>query len=565
MRFAACVAGLMALVRAQPQAPTVATDCGPVSGTVDFARTTNAPAYRYSSIPFAAPPLGALRWRPPAARACPWSGTLNGSALPDVCVQDGGTRGREDCLYLHVVTPATAPPPGGWPVLVYFHGGNLISGGTPGMLGPSAVMATEVAGGAVVVAVAYRLNTLGWLADASFDMEARAGVAGNFGALDAIAGLQWVRGNVAAFGGRPDDVTIFGQSSGGTLIFTLLAMPAADGLFSAAYSMSGSPNITMSHARKLAQDAPIVSALNCGAQPAGPARAACLRALPAGMVGAAMPSSWGTPGIFGWLPAGIPAPAAGGMAYAAIMHVDGAAVTLPLLDALLNQTVDCSVVISNMEAECDGGPGVVLRNATAAQYAAAEAAAFRAWPGGGAAEAAAVQAAYAAEAAVDPQLAYDAISADYGLTCAGRALGRALLAGRARRTRPVYLLYNALQASPAQWSPSGAGRWPKHGLDLDLLGRGWPAPPTADDLAEAALMQRFLGDLATSRGGALPAAWAWPPVAGPDAPADGALYTMVFALPGGFPGGGTRAVEDFKAAQCAALGELAAQEYWWVD
>jgi para-nitrobenzyl esterase len=537
----------------------VQTDCGAVSGAVDSAKLSNASVFRYSSIPFAKPPLGDLRWRAPAARSCPWAGTLNGSAVPSECVQHGGLSGDEDCLYLHVVRPAADPPPGGWPVLVYFHGGNLISGGTPGMIGPSAVMATQVAGGSVVVAIAYRLNVLGWLADDAFSDE--SGFAGNYGALDAVAGLQWVQANVGAFGGDKTRVVIFGQSSGGTLIFTLLAMPSADGLFAAAFSMSGSPNITMPAAVKRAQDAPIVAALGCGGE-TGAARAACLRSKPALMVGAAMPPSWGTPGIFGWLKSGLPPPP-GGMAYAGIMHVDGVVVTLPLVDALAAQTVNASVVISNMEAECDGGPAITVRNQTAAQWAATVASAFAAWPGGGAAEAAAVVAGYAAELAADVQLAYDSISADYGLTCAGRAIAQQLQANSSR-TRPIYLLFNALQQSAAQWSPSGDGRWPFHGLDLRLLSWGWGAAPDAADLAEAALMQRFLGDLASNRG-ELPAAWAWPPAAGPGAPQG--VWTMVFAQQDGFPGGGVRAVLDFKAGQCGAgvLGALAGPEFWWVD
>ena len=126
------------------------------------------------------------------------------------------------------------------------------------------------------------------------------------------------------------------------------------------------------------------------------------------------------------------------------------------------------------------------------------------------------------------------------------------------------MLYNALQESRGQWAPNNASRWPKHGLDLGLLGWGWGAPPTAADLAEARLMHRFLGDLAAHRG-VLPDSWAWPPAAGAGAPADGDLYTMVFALTDGFPGGGSRAVRGFKASQCAALGALNTSEYWWVD
>ena len=547
-------------------APIIMTDCGPVSGAVDPVKLSNASVWRYSSIPFAAPPVGDLRWRAPAARSCPWTGPLNGravpssgSAAPSECTQHGGLTGGEDCLYLHVVRPAAAPPVGGWPVLVYFHGGNLIGGGTPGMLGPSAVMATQVAGGAVVVAAAYRLGPLGWLADDVFKDE--SGFSGNYGALDAVAALRWVQANALAFGGDASRVTIFGQSSGGTLIFTLLAMPSANNLFTGAYSMSGSPNITMDHAAKLAQDAPIVANLGCGGQ-AGPARAACLRGKPAAMVSAVQPAPWGTPGIFGWLPSGLPPPEAGGMAYFGITHVDGVVVTLPFDDALVNQTVNASVIISNMEAECDGGPAITVRNQTDAEWSATVAAAFSAWPGGGAAEAEALIAAYAAEAAVDKQLAYDSASADYGLTCAGRAIAQKLLAAATPRTQPVYLLFNALQQSSGEWSPSGNGRWPFHGLDLRLLGWSWGSPPAAQDLAEATLMQRLLGDYAMHRG-VFPDSWAWPPVAGPHS--KGGVYTMVLALEGGFPGGGVRAELDFKAAQCAGLKQLAGQAYWWCD
>jgi para-nitrobenzyl esterase len=134
------------------------------------------------------------------------------------------------------------------------------------MLSQSQVIATQIPGGGVLVAAAYRLNTLGWLADASLDEE--SGFSGNYGLLDAIAALEWVRvatkhyqqhdwrddqsrpyggqvrDNIDAFGGDRGRVTIFGHSSGGTLVFALLSAPKADGLFSAAFSSSGSPNIT---------------------------------------------------------------------------------------------------------------------------------------------------------------------------------------------------------------------------------------------------------------------------------------------------------------------------------
>ena len=99
-----------------------------------------------------------------------------------------------------------------------------------------------------------------------------------------------------------------------------------------------------------------------------------------------------------------------------------------------------------------------------------------------------------------------------------------------------------------------------------MLGWSWSTQPNADDLGEAALMHRLLGDFAAAGGGPMPATWSWPPVAGPSAPS-GEPYTMVLALDGGFPGGGVRALRGFKAHQCGTkvLGELAGQEYWWCD
>ena len=540
-------------------APIITTDCGPVSGTIDTARLSNQTVYRYSSIPYAAPPIGPLRFRSPAPRTCPWTGTLNGSVVPEVCVQDQGRKGIEDCLYLHVVVPTTACSVLR-PVLVYFHGGNLISGGTPGMIAPSAVIATQL--DAVVVAVAYRLNVIGWLADDSFEEE--EGFAGNYGVMDAIASLQWVQANIEAFGGDKSSVTLFGQSSGGTLIFALYAAPSASGLFTGAFSMSGSPNITKNAVEKRLQDAPIVEALGCGGRIVGPARLACLRSLPAANLSAAMPNSWNTPGIFGWLSSGLPPPLSGGMNYAGIVHVDGKVLTLSFADSLANQTVNASLLISNMEAECDGGPALVVRNFTQSQWNQTVLSAFSSWPGGGEFEAKTLLSAYAEMSAIDPQLAYDAISADYGLTCAGRKLAKQLQKPLSNnRTREIYLLFNAMPRS--QWSPNGASRWPSHELDLQELGWSWSFEPTSVDLAEADIMHHLLKDYAVGRG-TMPEDWDWPPVAGPGAPAD-SIQTMVLALSNVYPGGGVRVEKEWRKEQCDGALELIGmgENYWWCD
>jgi len=266
--------------------------------------------------------------------------------------------------------------------------------------------------------------------------------------------------------------------------------------------------------------------------------------------------SYFTPGIFGWsLPAGIPAPRAGA-AYAGIVHVDGVLLTKPLGAALAAELVPAALVISNMEAEGDGGSGIGVRNATPAAWAAALAASFAPWPGGGAAAAAAVGAAYAAEAAVDADLAYASINSDYGLSCAARALAARVAAAPARAA-PLYVLFNAWPR--ATWSASGNGRWPYHGLDWQAMGEGWSSGvvPGAADFDEAALLQALVGDFARGRG-AMPPRWGWAPVS-PGAP----LATLVVARDGGFPGGGTRAVVGWKEAQCETLAAVGFDEGWW--
>lgn len=540
-------------------APIVNTDCGPVSGTIDAARLSNASVYRYSSIPYAAPPIGPLRFRSPTPRSCPWTGVLNGSVIPQVCVQRGGSEGDEDCLYLNVIAPVTSSPSGLRPVLVYFHGGNLVSGGTPGMIQPSAVMATQM--DAIIVLVAYRLNVLGWLSDDSFEEE--GGFAGNYGALDAIAALQWVQSNIESFGGDKSSVTLFGQSSGGTLIFALYAAPSANGLFTGALSMSGSPNITQNAFEKRLQDAPIIEALGCGGSIVGPERLKCLRALPASNLSAAMPNSWNTPGIFGWLPSGLPSPLSGGMNYAGIVHVDGKVLTSSFADSLSNQTVNASLIISNMEAECDGGPAIVVRNFTQSQWNETVLSAFSSWPSGGKVEANTILSAYYEMSTIDPQLAYDAISADYGLTCAGRSIAQQLQAPLTNnRTREVYLLFNAMTRS--QYSPNGAAKWPSHGLDLQELGWSWSFNPTSVDLSEAEIMHHLLKDYATGKG-TMPSDWSWPTVAGPGASVD-SIYTLVLSLFDVYPGGGVRIEKEWRRDQCNALNMIGmGQEYWWCD
>jgi para-nitrobenzyl esterase len=264
--------GLMAAV-----APEVGVDGGRIAGRIDAAVAT------FQGIRYAAPPVGALRWRAPQPVA-PWSDVRAAQAPGASCIQNvaasianGGDPRPvdEDCLFLNVWAPANGFAVGAAPlrpVMVWIHGGALVfgSGALPAYSG--AALAQR---GAVVVTINYRLGAMGFFAH-----PALAGEGGdiNFGLLDQIAALRWVQRNIAAFGGDPGNVTIFGQSAGAESVLALYASPLAKGLFHKGIAQSpyGIPSHTIAKARKVA--AIVASAVKLdGAN----ASAAALRAVPA--------------------------------------------------------------------------------------------------------------------------------------------------------------------------------------------------------------------------------------------------------------------------------------------
>jgi para-nitrobenzyl esterase len=197
----------------------------------------------FRGIPFAAPPVGDARWAPPSPPPS-WDGervaTEFARACPQGAVTDGQLSGRvdEDCLYLNVWAPEDAEA---LPVMVWIHGGGFTSGATSVPLYGGERLARE---GVVVVSTAYRLGPLGFLAHPELTEETsmggvKVGASGNYGLLDQIAALRWVQDNIAAFGGDPDQVTIFGESAGGIAVSMLAASPLARGLFHRAISQSG--------------------------------------------------------------------------------------------------------------------------------------------------------------------------------------------------------------------------------------------------------------------------------------------------------------------------------------
>jgi para-nitrobenzyl esterase len=222
----------------------VETASGRVRGTTE--RGVNV----FKGIPYAAPPLGPLRWQAPQ-EVTPWSGVRDAASYGNMAIQaenvfglpadllrlftlGGRQKIGEDCLYLNVWTPGTGGP--ARPVLFWCHGGAFItgSGSSPWTDGANLCRLDEV----VVVSLNHRLGALGYLHLEDIAGEAFAG-AGTVGVQDIVAALQWVHDNIAAFGGDPGNVTIFGESGGGAKVSVLMALPGAKGLFHKAIIQSG--------------------------------------------------------------------------------------------------------------------------------------------------------------------------------------------------------------------------------------------------------------------------------------------------------------------------------------
>ncbi len=192
----------------------------------------------YKGIPFAAPPVGDLRWKAPAP-VQPWTGIKKADAFCDACMQEANAMGNtapvnEDCLYLNVWTPAEKENEK-LPVIYWVHGGGYSGGSTSTPMYDGTGFAKK---GVVMVAVAYRLGPFGFLAHPELSAESGNG-SGTYGIQDMIAGLKWVKDNIAKFGGDPSNVTIFGHSAGGAAVSLLAATPLTKGLFHRAICMSG--------------------------------------------------------------------------------------------------------------------------------------------------------------------------------------------------------------------------------------------------------------------------------------------------------------------------------------
>ena len=232
----------------------------------------------YKGVPYAQPPVGPMRWRPPAPAAS-WTGVREADRVGPICMQkyDKGDNGvgplpaSEDCLTLNVFAPQGAAR---LPVMVWIHGGGLVNGSGTAALYDGSALARQ---GVVVVTLNYRLGRFGFFAHPALTAEAGGGATANYGLMDQIAALQWVKRNIRRFGGDGANVTIFGESAGGVSVNRMMMAPQAKGLFAKAISQSGAGgerSVTLAQA----EAAGVAFAATLGVSERS---AAALRAMPA--------------------------------------------------------------------------------------------------------------------------------------------------------------------------------------------------------------------------------------------------------------------------------------------
>ena len=425
--------------------PDATTEEGVVETTGGAVRgVRDGDTWAYLGIPYAAPPVGDLRFAPPAEPAR-WTGIRDADSLGPWCpqLQDGGFVGDEDCLFVNVWAPAA--PAGARPVMVWIHGGGNAIGSASDPIYDGAALAA--AGDVVVVSLNYRLGQLGWLAHPELG-------AGNWGLLDQVAALRWVDANAAAFGGDPDSVTIFGESAGGRNVCTLMGTPAAADLFDRAIVQSGACKFLPDLAAAEAVGADVAAELGCTGDVA-----ACLRAAGAEEVIRALPAEIGA------LSAGAYQPNVDGdvlpeQAEAAIRA--GRHHPVPFLVGANADETNLEAPLGMTQPQVDAIVratfGTTLGDQVLAEYS----------------------------AITPPRTQYVRITSDSRFICPSREIARAVSIGQSEPSRRYFFRY----------APTAVGA--VHGLDVVYVfgtfdavetAGGEPYVPTATDLALSAAMQ----------------------------------------------------------------------------
>ena len=284
----ATVLALLAGVAQAAPVDRVKVDTGELAGAVE------GDVVAFKGIPFAAAPVGDLRWRAPQP-AARWSGVRSATTYGSDCMQKPfpsdaaplGTEPAEDCLVLNVWRPAKAPA-GKLPVMVWIYGGGFVNGGSSPLVYAGNEFARR---GVVLVSFNYRVGRFGFFGHPALTKEDPKGLLGNYGFMDQIAALKWVQRNIAAFGGDAKNVTVFGESAGGFSVHTLATSPEAQGLFQKAIVQSGGGRSNLAPGRRLSGGAPgappsaetagLAFAGRVGIQGEDAAALAALRKLPA--------------------------------------------------------------------------------------------------------------------------------------------------------------------------------------------------------------------------------------------------------------------------------------------
>ncbi len=479
---AACTAGALLLLAGCATGPApcqadgaevVCTAQGAIKGTPENGTLA------FKGIPYAQPPVGPLRWRAPQPPQ-PWQGVRDGSRFGAICPQLNGQQvvGDEDCLTLNVWTPqAKAAKP--LPVMVFFTGGgnHSFSGQGAGVFGGVSYNGQKlVPEGVVYVSFNYRLGALGFLAHPALDAERAEHVSGNYGSLDQIAMLRWLQRNIAAFGGDPQRIMLFGTSAGGGNICTLMTAPAAKGLFQRAAMESSVPtgceiptlaDVEGSTGRRVAQ------ALGCEQGDT----AACLRGKDTAEIVRALPGTFGLfPRFYG-------------------PNVDGVVFTeQPMAAIARGAHAHMPVIIGNNAQETMQFVGSVGPVPDMASYEAGVRKVF------GDAAAPRILAAYPASAYTTPRDAMVQLTTDALFTCQSRRVARALAKAQ-REPAYRYLFAHALENDPEQ-KALGAVHTVEHAFFFPWQGKYSP------DETDLAVQRLMIGHWTTlARDGQLPAAW----------------------------------------------------------